>query len=237
LGFSGGTKRSKKMGTFHGSSQHYQLSRTSQACQTTSSTSSRKKETLLNKRSSSLSQSEVLQALVASFSIHNHPFTNPESIILTKWWRIAVIKEITRKFVLKISKSSNGAKNKLLGVLEHEKASTLRCRGLGHESQSLSRISIPHQCLCTSVRTVTRFSSRTITKLNPYGMGFLFPPSLWMRLSWCMAIKPFPMDPTMVWGWKNPSVECQECTIFILRMVGIFGRNETIEEDGDLLSN
>ena len=77
LGFSGGTKRSKKMGTFIWSSQHYQLSRTSQACQTTSSTSIRTKETFLNEQSSPLSHSEVLAAFIGSFSPHNHASTYP----------------------------------------------------------------------------------------------------------------------------------------------------------------
>src|SRR5215468_3318436 len=63
--FSRGTKRSKKMGTFRRSSQHYQPSKTSQVCHTTSSTSIRKKDTFMNKQSSSLSKSEVLWHLSA----------------------------------------------------------------------------------------------------------------------------------------------------------------------------
>src|SRR5215471_15848127 len=76
-----------------------------------------------------------------------------------------------------------------------------------------------------------RFKSNNPQVHFPYKMGFLFPPSLWMRVSSCMAFKPFLMDPTTARGWKN---RCQAWIVFILRMVGIFGRNETIEEDGNL---
>src|SRR5215468_3524346 len=86
--------------------------------------------------------------------------------MFTKWRRIAIIKEITRKFVQKIPKNSNEAEIKHLEELEHEKASMLRCCSLGHEIQWLSRIPSPHPCLGTSVRTVTCASSRTIPKFN-----------------------------------------------------------------------
>ena len=137
----------------------------------------------------------LIPMLIGSFSLHNRPSTYPKSIILTKGRRIAIIEEITTKFVQKVPRNSNEAEIKHLGELEHGKASMLRCGGLGHKIQCLSRISSPKPCLGTSARTVTCFSCRTTTKINSYEMGFLFPPSLWLRLSSCMAIKPFFMDP------------------------------------------
>src|SRR5215831_8316284 len=85
--------------------------------------------------------------LIGSFSLHNHPSTYPKSIILTKGRSIAIIEEITRKFVQKVPRNSNEAEIKHLGELEHEKGSMLRYGGLGHEIEWLSRISSPNPCL------------------------------------------------------------------------------------------
>src|SRR5215831_15558559 len=107
--------------------------------------------------------------------------------------RIAIIKEITRKFVQKIPKNSNGAEIKHLRDLEQPKASMLRYGGPGHEIQRLSRISSPtHASGARFVRLLAFQVEQSPSSIHPYEMGFLFPPSLWMRVSSCMAIKPFP---------------------------------------------
>ena len=81
--------------------------------------------------------------LIGSFSLHNRPSTYPKSIILPKGRRIAIIEEITRKFVQKLPRKSSVAEIKHLGELEHEKGSMLRCGGLGHKIHWLSQISSP----------------------------------------------------------------------------------------------